>query len=90
MATKSAAHFSLRAEAAEVAVVGGAEVDRGVILGAAFGNRVIEIAREPEQIRMKATNADFDHGSLPEFINVSPVPSHQTRRVSPLFEPDEC
>jgi hypothetical protein len=27
---------------------------------------------------MKATNADFDHGSLPNFIKVSLVPSHQT------------
>jgi hypothetical protein len=29
-----------------VAVVGDAEVDREVILGAAFGNRVIEVASE--------------------------------------------
>jgi hypothetical protein len=54
-----------------VAVVGDAEVDRGVILGAAFGNRVIEVVRVSlNQIRMKATNAVFDHGSLPNFINV--------------------
>jgi hypothetical protein len=32
----------------EVAVVADTEADRGVILGAAFGNRVIEIGREPE------------------------------------------
>jgi hypothetical protein len=54
-----------------VAVVGDAEVDRGVILGAAFGSRVIEGARVSlNRIRMKATNADFDHGSVPNFINV--------------------
>ena len=71
--------------------MGDAEVDRGVILGAAFGNRVIEVARVSlNQIRMKATNADFDHGSLSNFINVSPVPSHQSRRVSSLFELAEC
>jgi hypothetical protein len=47
-----------------VAVVGDAEVDRGVILGAAFGNRVIEVARVSlNQIIIKATNADFDRGS---------------------------
>jgi hypothetical protein len=76
----------------EVAVVGDAEVDRGVILGAAFGNRVIEVVRVSlNQIRMKATNAVFDHGSLPNFINVfAGTITHQTRRVSPLFEPDEC
>jgi hypothetical protein len=63
-----------------VAVVGDAEVDRGVILGAAFGNRVIEVARVSlNQIIMKATNADFDRGSLPNFINVSPVPSNTKR-----------
>jgi hypothetical protein len=79
-------------EVEEVAVGGDAEVDRGVILEAAFGNRVIEVAKVSlNQIRMKATNADFDYGSLPNVINISPVPStHQTRRVSPLFEPAEC
>lgn len=63
-----------------MAVVGDAEVDRGVILGAAFGNREIEVARVSlNQIIMKATNADFDRGSLLNFINVSPVPSHTKR-----------
>jgi len=61
-----------------VAVVGDAEVDREVILGAAFGNRVIEVA-SLNQIILKATNADFDYGSLSNFINVSPVPSHTKR-----------
>jgi hypothetical protein len=54
------------------AVVGDAEVHREIILGAAFGNRAIEVARVSlNQIKMQATNANFNYRSLSEFINVS-------------------
>ena len=46
--------------------MGDAGVDKEIILGAASGNRAIEVARVSlNQIRMKATHADFDHSSLP-------------------------
>lgn len=72
---------------AEATVVADAEVDREIIPGAAFGNRVIEVARVSlNQIKMHATNADFDYRSLSDFINVSPVRSHQTRQVTSAFK----
>jgi hypothetical protein len=77
---------------AEVAVVGDEEVDRGVILGAAFGNRVIEVARVSlNQIGMKATHAVFRSRLFSELHQqLAGTITHQARGVSPLFEPAAC